>query len=136
MTEEKRNQTEQCSAINCENYQCDSKHLAFHRFPKDPHRCASWVENLGNASLMKISCKELRKSYNVCSAHFLPSQFKRPSDVHAGLKRDAVPTRANAPKRSSPLDTELQRKRPKQRQEMATKKRKQSHVVHPSNAGH
>ncbi|XP_076125776.1 uncharacterized protein LOC143105625 [Alosa pseudoharengus] len=139
MTSEKKvdkwNKRKQCSAINCKNDQCDRKHVAFYRFPKDPDRCARWVRHLRNASLKKINSQLLHKSYRVCSDHFQPSQFKKPSDVHAGLKRNAVPTRANAPNPPPRLHVELKRKPPKQRQELPKKKRKQSHVVHPSNAG-
>ncbi|ROL48870.1 hypothetical protein DPX16_23223 [Anabarilius grahami] len=51
----KWNKRTQCSAIHCKNYQCDSTNVAFHRFPKDPDRCARWVLHLRNASLMGIS---------------------------------------------------------------------------------
>ncbi|XP_058632022.1 uncharacterized protein LOC131540777 isoform X2 [Onychostoma macrolepis] len=125
----------QCSAINCKNYQCNSTNLAFHRFPKDPNRCARWVQNLRNASLMGISSQRLHHNYRVCSAHFHASQFKRPSNVHAGLKWDAVPTMVNAPNPPPPLDLKLKRKPPKTRQELPPKRRKKSNIVYLPNAG-
>ncbi|KAJ8277142.1 hypothetical protein GJAV_G00071910 [Gymnothorax javanicus] len=124
-----------CSAINCKNYQCGNAHLAFHHFPNDPDRCARWVQNLRNASLIGISTQRLHQSYRVCSAHFHPSQFKRPSDVHAGLKWNAVPTRIDAPNPPLPLDLETRRKAPKKRQVLLPKKWKQSHAAPLSNVG-
>ncbi|XP_039542240.1 THAP domain-containing protein 3-like [Pimephales promelas] len=125
-------QRTQCSAINCNNYQCTSNELAFHRFPKDPERSARWVQNLRNASLAGISSQRLNQNYRVCSAHFHPSQFKRPSDVHAGLNWNAVPTMVNAPNPPPPpLDIEHKRKPPKTRQELPPKKRQQSHATGP-----
>ncbi|XP_016106283.1 52 kDa repressor of the inhibitor of the protein kinase-like isoform X2 [Sinocyclocheilus grahami] len=131
----KWNKRTQCSAINCKNYQCNSTHLAFHRFPKDPDRCARWVQNLRNASLMGISFQRLHHNYRVCSAHFHTSQFKRPSNVHAGLKWDAVPTMVNAPTPPPPLDLVLKRKPPKTRQELPPKRRKKSNIVYLPNTG-
>lgn len=130
----KWNKRTQCAAIDCKNYQCQTTHgFAFHRFPKDPDRCAKWVLNLGNASLMGISSERLHHSYRACSAHFHPNQFKRPSDVHAGLKWDAVPTMINGPNSPPTVISKLRRKPPKKRQELPPKKRKQSYVP-PSTA--
>ncbi|KAK7169962.1 hypothetical protein R3I94_000258 [Phoxinus phoxinus] len=134
-TKSKWNKRTQCSAINCKNYQCNSTNLAFHRFPKDPERCARWVQHLRNASLMGISSQRLNLNYRVCSAHFHATQFKRPSNVHAGLKWDAVPTMIDAPNPPPPLDLEFRRKPPKPRQELPPKKRKKINVVYLSNAG-
>ncbi|XP_057198325.1 52 kDa repressor of the inhibitor of the protein kinase-like isoform X2 [Triplophysa rosa] len=117
----------QCSAINCKNYQCDSTDVAFHRFPKDPDRCSKWVQNLRNASLLEISPQRLNQNYRVCSAHFHASQFKRPSDVHAGLKWNAVPTLVNVSK-PPPVDLELKRKPPNSCQELPPKKRSSTAV--------
>ncbi|KAA0718323.1 52 kDa repressor of the inhibitor of the protein kinase [Triplophysa tibetana] len=123
----------QCSAINCKNYQCDSTDVAFHRFPKDPDRSSKWVQNLRNASLLEISPERLNQNYRVCSAHFHASQFKRPSDVHAGLKWNAVPTLVNVSKPSPPVDLELKRKQPKTCPELPPKKR--TKIVYLSNPG-
>ncbi|XP_042577290.1 uncharacterized protein LOC109045035 [Cyprinus carpio] len=76
------------------------------------------------------------RTYRVCSAHFHSSQFKRPSDVHGGLKWDAVPTKIEASNPPPPLDVERKRKPPKTRQELPRKKRKQSHVPPPSEDQH
>nr|XP_055037397.1 52 kDa repressor of the inhibitor of the protein kinase-like [Misgurnus anguillicaudatus]XP_055037398.1 52 kDa repressor of the inhibitor of the protein kinase-like [Misgurnus anguillicaudatus] len=129
-------ETQQCSAINCKNYQSTRSDLAFHRFPKDAQRCARWVQNLRNASLHGIPLDQLHWTYRVCSAHFHSSQFKRPSDVHGGLNCDAVPTRIQAPNPPPPLDVERKRKPPKTRQELPRKKRKQSKVPPPSKDQH
>ncbi|KAJ8009245.1 hypothetical protein DPEC_G00086890 [Dallia pectoralis] len=69
------------------------------------------------------------KTYRVCSEHFHPSQLKRPSDVHAGLNWNAVPTIVNAPNPPPPLDIEHKRKPPKTRQELPPKQRKRSHTT-------
>ncbi|XP_033502419.2 uncharacterized protein LOC117269502 [Epinephelus lanceolatus] len=121
---DEKSQRKKCSAINCKNYQWNTPHLAFHRFPKDPDRCARWVHNLRNASLEGISTQQLHQSYRVCSGHFHSSQFKRPSDVHAGLIWSAVPTRVNVPNPPPTLAVEKKRKPPKKRQELPLKKRK------------
>ncbi|CAM4574539.1 unnamed protein product [Leuciscus chuanchicus] len=78
----------------------------------------------------------LHRTNRVCSAHFHSSQFKRPSDVHGGLKWDAVPTKIEAPNPPPPLDVERKLKPPKTRQELPRKKRKQSHVPPPSKDQH
>ncbi|XP_077061809.1 uncharacterized protein LOC143714469 [Siphateles boraxobius] len=127
-TKSKWNKRTQCSAINCKNYQCDSTNLAFHRFPKDPDRCARWVQCLRNASLMEVSSQRLNLNYRVCSAHFHATQFKRPSNVHAGLKWDAVPTMIDDPDPTPPL-----RRQPRQ-EESPPKKRNKKKMVYPSNA--
>ncbi|KAK2891066.1 hypothetical protein Q8A67_013709 [Cirrhinus molitorella] len=59
----KWNKRTQCSAIHCNNYQCDRTDIAFHRFPKDPDRCARWVQHLRNAYLKGISSQRLSYKY-------------------------------------------------------------------------
>ncbi|XP_065149841.1 uncharacterized protein [Paramisgurnus dabryanus] len=130
----KWNKRTQCSAIHCKNYQCNNSDVAFHRFPKEPDRCAKWVQNLRNASLMGMSSQRLNTNYRVCSAHFDASQFKRSCDVHAGLKWNAVPTVVSAPDPPAPLDLKLKRKRPKKCQELPSKKRTKSFIVDLPNA--
>ncbi|KAK9966087.1 hypothetical protein ABG768_003217 [Culter alburnus] len=124
----KWNKRTQCSAIHCKNYQCSTTEVAFHRFPKDPDRCARWVLHLRNASLLGISPLQLNQNYRVCSAHFHSSQFKRACDVHAGLKWNAVPTMVNDPDPPLPLDLRLRRKRSKTRQKLPLKKRQKKIV--------
>ncbi|XP_063058153.1 52 kDa repressor of the inhibitor of the protein kinase-like [Engraulis encrasicolus] len=110
----------QCSAINCTNYYSTGD-LSFHRFPKDPQRCAKWVQNLRNASLRRITPERLNKNYRVCSAHFDDSQIRWRYNVRLGLTSDAVPTIVNAPNPPPPLG---KRKPPKERHELPTKRRK------------
>ncbi|XP_029939832.1 uncharacterized protein LOC115382270 isoform X2 [Salarias fasciatus] len=67
-------------------------------------RCALWVQRLCNPSLKGISSEKLHQSYRVCSVHFDTTQFKRPSDVHAGLKWNAVPKDQSAPITATVVD--------------------------------
>ncbi|XP_063062634.1 zinc finger protein 37-like isoform X2 [Engraulis encrasicolus] len=87
---------ETCSAINCKRYRSTSD-VSFYRFPKEPRRCAKWVQNLQNAALKGISWEQLHESYWVCSAHFDDRQFKNQCDERCGLKWNAVPTIIDVP---------------------------------------
>ncbi|XP_060841869.1 uncharacterized protein LOC132922394 isoform X3 [Rhopalosiphum padi] len=63
--------------------------LSFFSFPKDPVRCAIWVENCDSKYLPKVAVHNLSRRYKLCSLHFEDRMF---DFQKKGLLSNAVPT--------------------------------------------
>ncbi|XP_026813395.1 uncharacterized protein LOC113553979 isoform X1 [Rhopalosiphum maidis] len=63
--------------------------LSFFSFPKNPVRCAIWVENYDSKYLPKVAVHNLSRRYKLCSLHFEDRMF---DFQKKGLLSNAVPT--------------------------------------------
>uniref|UniRef100_A0A2S2PN30 Repressor of the inhibitor of the protein kinase n=1 Tax=Schizaphis graminum TaxID=13262 RepID=A0A2S2PN30_SCHGA len=67
--------------------------LSFFSFPKDPVRCAIWVENCDSKYLPKVAVHNLNRRYKLCSLHFEDRMF---DFQKKRLLPNAVPTLFNS----------------------------------------
>ncbi|XP_071494064.1 uncharacterized protein [Diadema antillarum] len=89
-----------CSALNCTNtYTKLSAGSSLYRFPKDPGRCARWVQNTRRKDLLGKSPLYLYSNCRLCSKHFEDGQIL----CTGRLVWNAVPTKFDVPNPPKPI---------------------------------
>ncbi|XP_071477282.1 uncharacterized protein [Diadema antillarum] len=89
-----------CSALNCTNtYTKLSAGSSLYRFPKDPGRCARWVQNTRRKDLLGKSPLYLYNNCRLCSKHFEDGQIL----CTGRLVWNAVPTKFDVPNPPKPI---------------------------------
>ncbi|XP_060869340.1 uncharacterized protein LOC132944155 [Metopolophium dirhodum] len=83
-------QYSKCCLINCKSHILNKETISFFTFPKEPARCAVWIENCKCDHLKSINNLAANTKYRVCSLHFetnMISNFQKNR-----LKPEAIPT--------------------------------------------
>ncbi|XP_016661913.1 uncharacterized protein LOC107884423 [Acyrthosiphon pisum] len=83
-------QYSRCCLINCKSHILDKETISFFTFPKEPARCAVWIENCKCDHLKSINNLAANTKYRVCSLHFETNMFSNFQKNR--LKPESVPT--------------------------------------------
>ncbi|CAI6353718.1 unnamed protein product [Macrosiphum euphorbiae] len=89
-------QYSKCCLTNCRSHILNKDELSFFTFPKDPARCAVWIENCKCDQLKSTNNLPANTKYRICSLHFETDMFSNFQKNR--LKPEAVPTLFDAMK--------------------------------------
>ncbi|KAL4089028.1 hypothetical protein QTP88_024106 [Uroleucon formosanum] len=83
-------QYSKCCLTNCKSHILNKDTISFFTFPKEPVRCAVWIENCKCDQLNSINNLAANTKYRICSLHFETDKFSNFQKNR--LKPEAVPT--------------------------------------------